>query len=206
MLGTGLDKLSDEGKAARSRENQKARANRRLSKRHEKTVRKLDKRVKLIAAYLGRDLSKVELTTDLRMDIIRAGYERIGKPYKGTDSTQSMHSCAGFVVHRMGVKKQPRKRNFVTTKEFLESYEWRKLRMQALKKYGPVCMCCGGRPPNVQINVDHIKPRKRYPELALDINNLQVLCHECNHGKGNWDETDWREPSLSVVMGERMEE
>ena len=42
------------------------------------------------------------------------------------------------------------------------------------------------------MNVDHIKPRKKYPELALDKSNLQVLCEECNHGKGNWDETDWR--------------
>lgn len=25
---------------------------------------------------------------------------------------------------------------------------------------------------------------------------------ECNHGKGNWDETDWREPRLAVLMGE----
>ena len=27
---------------------------------------------------------------------------------------------------------------------------------------------------------------------ALEITNLQILCHECNHGKGNWDQTDWR--------------
>lgn len=42
------------------------------------------------------------------------------------------------------------------------------------------------------MNVDHIKPRKLFPELALDPDNLQVLCHECNHGKGNWDMTDFR--------------
>lgn len=76
---------------------------------------------------------------------------------------------------------------------FLFSYEWRKLRMQALKKYGAKCQCCGATPETGAVmNVDHIKPRKTNPELALDINNLQVLCHECNHGKGNWDTTDWR--------------
>jgi 5-methylcytosine-specific restriction endonuclease McrA len=77
--------------------------------------------------------------------------------------------------------------------EFLQSYEWRKLRMQALKKYGAKCMCCGATPATGAVmNVDHIKPRKLFPSMALDINNLQILCHECNHGKGNWDQTDWR--------------
>lgn len=81
----------------------------------------------------------------------------------------------------------------VTSKAFLESFEWRRLRMQALKKYSPRCMCCGATPQDGAVmNVDHIKPRKLFPDLALDINNLQILCHECNHGKGNWDQTDWR--------------
>lgn len=66
--------------------------------------------------------------------------------------------------------------------------------MEALKKYSPRCMCCGATPKDGAVmNVDHIKPRKLFPNLALDINNLQILCHECNHGKGNWDQTDWRD-------------
>lgn len=60
-------------------------------------------------------------------------------------------------------------------------------------------MCCGAtREDGVQIQVDHIKPRKTHPELALDINNLQVLCEVCNHGKGNWDQTDWRGPGTNI--------
>jgi hypothetical protein len=47
--------------------------------------------------------------------------------------------------------------------------------------------------PGTVINVDHIEPRKKRPDLALVLENLQVLCHECNHGKSNWDTTDWRE-------------
>jgi 5-methylcytosine-specific restriction endonuclease McrA len=81
----------------------------------------------------------------------------------------------------------------VTLPAFLESFEWRKLRMQALIMHGRKCMCCGATPmTGAVMNVDHIKPRKLFPDLALEINNLQVLCHECNHGKGNWDQTDWR--------------
>lgn len=77
---------------------------------------------------------------------------------------------------------------------FLESFEWRSTRMIALKKYGPVCQCCGASPATGAVmHVDHIKPRKFFPHLALDVENLQVLCGECNHGKGNWDTTDWRD-------------
>lgn len=82
---------------------------------------------------------------------------------------------------------------YETSNAFLQSYEWRKVRMVALKKYGAVCQCCGATPQTGAVmNVDHIKPRKLFPQLALDVDNLQVLCHECNHGKGNWDMTDWR--------------
>jgi len=81
----------------------------------------------------------------------------------------------------------------VASNNFLSTYEWRKLRMEALIKYGRKCVCCGATPESGAImNVDHIKPRKTHPELALDINNLQILCSDCNHGKGNWDSTDWR--------------
>ncbi len=76
---------------------------------------------------------------------------------------------------------------------FLASYEWATIRMRALKEHGAACQCCGKTAKDgIVINVDHIKPRRDFPELALDVTNLQVLCGECNKGKGNWDATDWR--------------
>lgn len=82
----------------------------------------------------------------------------------------------------------------VAKDSFLETYAWRALRMKVLIRDGRRCACCGATPATGAVmNVDHIKPRRLYPELALDENNLQVLCHDCNHGKGNWDETDWRQ-------------
>jgi 5-methylcytosine-specific restriction endonuclease McrA len=86
----------------------------------------------------------------------------------------------------------------VASDDFLQSYEWRRVRMEALKKYGRTCQCCGASPATGAVmNVDHIKPRRLFPQLALDLDNLQVLCHECNHGKGNWDMTDWRPDELT---------
>ena len=46
--------------------------------------------------------------------------------------------------------------------------------------------------PNVELHVDHIKPRSKHPELELDINNLQILCKDCNLGKSNTDSIDYR--------------
>lgn len=90
-------------------------------------------------------------------------------------------------------KSKKQLKNVIVSDDFLRSFEWRKLRMEVLKKYGATCQCCGAtRHTGAVINVDHIKPRKYFPELSLDIDNLQVLCGACNHGKGNWDTTDWR--------------
>lgn len=85
----------------------------------------------------------------------------------------------------------------IKSDNFLQSFSWRKLRMQALKLYGAKCQCCGSTPATGAVmNVDHVKPRKTHPELALELTNLQILCHECNHGKGNWDSTDWRNKNV----------
>jgi 5-methylcytosine-specific restriction endonuclease McrA len=78
--------------------------------------------------------------------------------------------------------------------EFLLTYEWRKLRMEVLKRDGARCQCCGASAASgATMVVDHIKPRRTHPELALDADNCQTLCTICNHGKGNWDMTNWRE-------------
>jgi hypothetical protein len=76
--------------------------------------------------------------------------------------------------------------HYINSPEFLQSYEWRQLRFQALQKYGRRCQCCGASPETGAVmHVDHVKSRRRFPHLALDIENLQVLCGDCNHGKGN---------------------
>lgn len=107
-------------------------------------------------------------------------------------------------LNRNTPRRKNRKVKKKTKKDFYLSWEWKKARFNTLKKYGAVCMLCGS---DHRVVVDHIKPRSKYPELELDEDNLQVLCNECNMGKSNDDQTDFRpvEPSLLVLMGERME-
>jgi len=83
--------------------------------------------------------------------------------------------------------------------DFYNSLNWKRLRYQALARSAGKCQCCGATGDKSPLHVDHIKPRSKYPELALDISNLQVLCADCNIGKLNQDETDWRKPRLQAV-------
>ena len=94
----------------------------------------------------------------------------------------------------------------VNSDAFLGTYEWRSLRMRVLVRCGARCQCCGqSAKDGVVIHVDHIKPRRLFPELALEESNLQVLCEVCNHGKGNWDETNWSKPDTVELPPERYE-
>jgi 5-methylcytosine-specific restriction endonuclease McrA len=99
------------------------------------------------------------------------------------------------------IKTKPEARS----NDFLQSKAWQRARIHAFKKYGNKCQCCGATAETgVRLCVDHIKPRRLFPELALDLDNLQVLCFDCNSGKGNWDMTDWRNTNKSLpANGER---
>lgn len=84
------------------------------------------------------------------------------------------------------------KRKFLSLKSgdaFCVSREWRDLRVRVLNFYGRKCMKC--KETKGIIQVDHIKPKSLYPELILDFRNMQVLCYDCNHEKGQTTE-DYR--------------
>ena len=91
------------------------------------------------------------------------------------------------------IKKRNNRGGDLNLDEFFGSKVWRTLRMTVLIEQGARCQCCGRTAKDgVRMNVDHIKPRRQFPELALEKSNLQVLCEDCNAGKGSWDQTDWR--------------
>ena len=79
------------------------------------------------------------------------------------------------------------------SKYFLKTQKWRLLRYKALKQSnGRCCLCGRSAKDGVVLHVDHIIPISKDPSKKLDINNLQVLCEDCNFGKSNKDYTDWR--------------
>lgn len=75
---------------------------------------------------------------------------------------------------------------------FFKSGVWLDLRYKVLAKYGRQCMCCGETKGTME--VDHIIPRSKRPDLALKFDNLQVLCKRCNQGKLDHYTDDFRPP------------
>lgn len=140
-----------------------------------------------IAARAGVTRTTVQDTCRIavRLGII-AKKER---PRRGEPSLTNLISIAS-PEWRTWLARSPRRSEPTTpTDSFHTSEAWRRLRYKALKLYGNACQCCGSRK---NIHVDHIKPRSKYPGLALSLENLQVLCEDCNIGKGAGDETSWR--------------
>jgi len=146
---------------------------------------------------LGYGVTRNTSSQKLMMLLHKAHGIEIGKPKKTTAkkwvvryaTTGYLNGCSRGAKVRQKKRKRDTEPDYVNSNEFLMSWEWRKLRYKVIKKFGAVCMCCRSTD---KIHVDHIKPRRKYPELALDFNNLQVLCEICNMGKSAWDETDWR--------------
>ncbi len=68
---------------------------------------------------------------------------------------------------------------------FYMTPEWRATRIAVIQRDGRVCKMCSQRIVlSRDVSVDHIRPRSRYHELALELSNLQVLCRGCNSSKG----------------------
>lgn len=109
---------------------------------------------------------------------------------------QERHSSAVIVSRQKPERRQKERHSAAPVPAeggFYKSPEWRRLRYRALCNHGNACQCCGVKAaPGSPLHVDHIKPRSRYPELELNVSNLQILCEDCNLGKGGWDQTDWR--------------
>jgi hypothetical protein len=71
-------------------------------------------------------------------------------------------------------------------KKSMFSKLWPRLRYQALQRDKGRCQLCGVTARDgARMHVDHIRPKKHFPELAIDINNLQVLCDKCNLSKSD---------------------
>ncbi|MFC4409433.1 HNH endonuclease [Chungangia koreensis] len=86
-------------------------------------------------------------------------------------------------------------------RKFYDSGKWRRLRTVAMERCNNECQRCRrnglvtidtnefsekAKRKKIQLVVHHIKELEDHPELALDIDNLEVLCVSCHneiHGR-----------------------
>ena len=66
--------------------------------------------------------------------------------------------------------------------KFLDTAAWKRCRAAKLAIDSDCEICAAKGKFEPAIDVDHIKPRRTHPELALDLRNLQSLCERC-HGQ-----------------------
>ncbi len=72
--------------------------------------------------------------------------------------------------------------------DLLNDPHWQELRKSIFNIYPNMCFKCEST-DNLQ--VDHVKPRSKYPDLTYEFSNLQILCDVCNRAKSDIDDPSW---------------
>lgn len=83
-------------------------------------------------------------------------------------------------------KQTEQKQQGVLNNNWKGGLSWPFLKRCALDRDNYTCQSCGHNEPEI-MEVDHIKPKSKFPELKLDINNLITLCPNCHRRKTNRD-------------------
>lgn len=195
----------------------------RMAKKKLSSIAKYEKRLvrKKRMAFMSNisSLAAMKLTENGSPTLPNTGYAEIARRIRairpdlrgGVQEVMANFVGQGIEAKALQQKVAAQKRTKVETrsgwsayKAFYETEEWRRVRYEALRLHGGKCCLCGATAhQGAVLHVDHIKPRSLFRELELDVNNLQVLCADCNLGKSNLDDTDWRDPSISEEREQR---
>jgi 5-methylcytosine-specific restriction endonuclease McrA len=156
---------------------------RNLKERRKQNKIKLQQAKEMCASFVGLTVDKYSA-----LEIVICVSQKLDKDVRG-----DIHPNQQILHLAKIINRKPCVVVNKTKKEFFDSRAWKILRYQAFEKYGNRCQCCGARPSDgIALHVDHVKPKSTHPELSLDLNNLQILCEDCNIGKINQFDTDWR--------------
>jgi 5-methylcytosine-specific restriction endonuclease McrA len=79
-------------------------------------------------------------------------------------------------------KKYEPRTQFEKWRDSIDGQYWKQKQYLHQKR---CCAICNKPIPLEGSHIDHIKPISLHPELAVDIENLQIACPPCNISKGN---------------------
>lgn len=166
----------------------------------------------------GKEMKRRRSDRSRANKLIKAALRKVGFKYHNMDQATA-DVCVAYGIENggriavaqtlremAGQQRKPqarsRPREEDKLKAFYRSWEWKRLRYDVLKKRGRKCECCGSAASDgFRIVVDHIKAIRNFWHIRLDEANCQVLCNDCNMGKGSRDETDWR-PTVTEACGD----
>lgn len=147
--------------------------------------------------YLSIPITYEQLLASVERELLASAMNASG--FNRTEASRLLHisyRTFRYRAEQAGMGKQSNGRNGLPRGRMsVFDRMWPRLRMDALKRYGARCHCCGAGPQDERLDVDHIKPRNLFPSLELNIENLQILCRQCHASKGSKDTTDWRTPT-----------
>lgn len=136
--------------------------------------------------YAAYNKVKVEVTCESCKNIYFMG----AKTFRGSASKKHRRLCLSCTRQDISARSSkqigptnPNWKNGATSEadKFYSSKKWKEIRTQAFIRDKYTCVDCGqvGR----KLEANHIQPRSRFPELKLELNNLETLCKKCHDGK-----------------------
>ncbi|MGQ7776813.1 HNH endonuclease [Bacillus sp. WC2507] len=93
------------------------------------------------------------------------------------------------------MKRKRTNKKLNETDKLLKSTRWKKKRIVIIHRDGVVCQRCLIKYNIInseKLEVHHIKPRSKYPELMFEDTNLITLCKTCNLQIGTREELDFK--------------
>jgi 5-methylcytosine-specific restriction endonuclease McrA len=134
-----------------------------------------------------------EIILKIQRDIIRKHYcskrcRQLGRYYSGEMSWFDVNVRAKANTPEANAKKAHHRENhpgWIPDRQtkYRQRPELNDWKQKVLDRDGRKCSICG---TTVGLLVHHIKSWRNFPELRFDINNGQVLCHNCHRQTENY--------------------
>lgn len=102
------------------------------------------------------------------------------KLFKLNSSINQWFTDARVLVNQIKARRDPR-RQFNLWRTGSEGKHWKR---QQYERQERKCALCGEYVHISHAHIDHIKPIAKYPDLALNPDNLQLVHPKCNLRKG----------------------
>lgn len=130
-------------------------------------------------------LGKSFITPEGRQRLSEAGKRRAGETHKRgwKRSVDDRRKKSEAHLARLGGPALSRIRKQFG-RIFRDSFEYSEWRRKIFERDGRSCIKCHSRR---KVQTDHIKPLYAFPELALVVNNGQLLCSKCHSEKTKLD-------------------